>query len=289
MKDDNPKTEVFKTQQASENTTKIIKKLLLSVGFRRDRSYILETTDISFARVGLDSLNREVILVNPKDISTANEFCSNTAILAHELGHIFGRHLIDSVITSRHELDADYYSGFVTRKLKECSDISVVKAPFKEFIEDAQHPAFSVREKEIEQGWNDASPSALVAIKLPSKGIAKFVKKDSLADLFLTVTKITPPVNRNDLKFRVIMSIKSQEKFLSQEEIFSSIKKVRYYLHHTMDKNPIPWFYAYKTVKKGINNIDFSHTILVWGDFPIKAKIFFTDGSTLKIKKVFHL
>lgn len=269
---------IFTTKEPSDKALALVNNLFAFTGSVQ-KINIKESNDIDYARVGLDDRNVETILINPVDMEK-NDNCSKIAILSHEVGHIVNGHLFKE-ITPELELAADYYSGFLSRRLKfgECSErLSNITEAFKLFGEgDGVHSAFDVRIEQVERGWEKADER----FTFPGSKIDII----NSVDLFLGVSA-NKNEERPDLHYKVIMSIKPSLEDLSQETVYSSIKKVKYTLHYTMRRNAILRYLhipSFKIIKDKYKKKDFYHIIQVWGSFPIKAKVYFKGGK----KRVF--
>lgn len=121
--------------------------------------YLTEDSDNCFATI-LKGGNR-ILIVNPLflndvNLKTGNKW-SAISIISHEIGHHisgFGRH--SNAIEG--ELDADYWSGFILKKLgaQETDAIKCMQVYAKD-EESITHPKKSARISMIKNGWDDAA------------------------------------------------------------------------------------------------------------------------------------
>jgi len=88
----------------------------------------------------------------------ANTKWASISVLAHEMGHHYRNHVIDSRgSTPPKEIEADYFSGYVMAKLgasreEAVQGMAIIASPRA----SASHPAKNDRLAAIERGWNYA-------------------------------------------------------------------------------------------------------------------------------------
>jgi hypothetical protein len=124
-------------------------------------------------RAGVDSARavivdgQSAILYNPEffeEIATdAGTDWAAVSVLAHELGHHHYGHVREGVrgyptsVSRRHELEADYFSGYVLAKLGTTrEEAEAAQRTYFDEHATATHPASPQRLRAIAAGWADA-------------------------------------------------------------------------------------------------------------------------------------
>ena len=126
---------------------------------------------------------REAVVYNPGFLDTINDRAGTpwaaVSVIAHELGHHFYGHSHEPVeslppnVLHEHELEADYFSGFVLERMgASLDDAEAAQEAFFMKKGTATHPSSDRRLAAISAGWkdaaNDVSPVADPAARLAS-------------------------------------------------------------------------------------------------------------------------
>jgi hypothetical protein len=270
---------------------KLVELIKYHVGSSRLRTSTFETTGVPVAKVGVHGSNNDiVILVNPTKINKNSEDLFSKAILAHELGHVSLAHLLSSKITKEYELDADYWSGFASRRCQFTEKPNLVAEAFRLFREDETHGNFDQRREQVLEGWNDAGPSKFAGA-IDEEAIAKAHFRLNINAGLRSDADIS--ASRPDLEWRVVLSIQPVDSSIyNLSETALGIKKVRYDLDESMRAQYLQWLGitlpTYKIIRYSKDNPLFQHFLLVWGGFPVTATIYFNNGSqvTLPSKEI---
>lgn len=282
------KERVYNIKDPSDEVTKIVDTLKVAAGMSRPL-YVYETEEVGIARVGIADKSL-IVLVNPKKLQWGNkDTCGNFAILAHELGHIINSHMTLDKIWTDEELQADFYAGFASRKF--CPNLNTATKPFEGLSELDPHGTFARRSEEIKRGRADAEK--FWSFTPPKASGPALHADESPVGFDITVKKRLPEElknNRPDLKYRVIFSIKPKDFKVNPDSMAKAIEKVRYKLHWTMRKSGIPLLPTWSTVyNTGNKNPLFKKSILVHGNFPTKATIFYKNGRKETAKNFFDV
>jgi len=154
-----------------------------------DEAPVLFKAGVDSARAVLID-GRSAILYNPdffeEIASDSGTDWAAVSVLAHELGHHHYGHVVEGVrgyptaVSRRHELEADYFSGYVLAKLG--TTLQEAQAAQRTYFDEhatSTHPASPERLVAIAAGWSDAqggrglaeAPAELVKSYAPAKGL----------------------------------------------------------------------------------------------------------------------
>ena len=106
--------------------------------------------------------NRRYIIYDNDFLENLDDYAgtrwASVSVLAHEMGHHYRNHVVDSRgSTPPKEIEADYFSGYVMEKLG--ATLQEAKAAMNRIASDrasSTHPAKADRLSAIERGWNYA-------------------------------------------------------------------------------------------------------------------------------------
>lgn len=106
--------------------------------------------------------NKRYIIYDNDFLENLDEYAqtkwASISVLAHEMGHHYRNHVIDSRgSTPAKEIEADYFSGYVMEKLG--ADLNEARAAMNQIASpqaSSTHPAKNDRLTAITQGWNYA-------------------------------------------------------------------------------------------------------------------------------------
>jgi hypothetical protein len=118
--------------------------------------------------------NRRYIVYDNNFLENLDDYAgtrwASVSVLAHEMGHHYRNHVVDSRgSTPPKELEADYFSGYVMEKLGATLDEA--KAAMNRIASDrgsSTHPARADRLNAIERGWNYARGNTTNTDNIPA-------------------------------------------------------------------------------------------------------------------------
>jgi len=118
--------------------------------------------------------NRRYIVYDNNFLENLDDYAgtkwASISVLAHEMGHHYRNHVVDSRgSTPPKELEADYFSGYVMEKLG--ASLVEAKAAMNKIASDrasSTHPGKADRLNAIEQGWNYARGNTTSTTNIPA-------------------------------------------------------------------------------------------------------------------------
>ena len=118
--------------------------------------------------------NRRYIVYDNNFLETLDDYAgtkwASISVLAHEMGHHYRNHVVDSRgSTPPKELEADYFSGYVMEKLG--ASLQEAKAAMNRIASErasSTHPAKADRLSAIERGWNYARGNTTTSDNTPA-------------------------------------------------------------------------------------------------------------------------
>jgi len=268
----------------SDPLEKLIANMITFSGFKGDRINIYDSDFVDTPITGVDSLGFVTIMVNEKKTGDHPSWYL-LSMLAHELGHVYRRHIyLADCVSKPHELQADYYAGFFAHRAG-CPLVDSVMAAYTTVTADEDHPDANIRKDSVQLGWNDAAlPFRLngadsLAFISQKKFADKFRK---YADLFVTVTPYRKFLKKEVL-YNVTFHLTSKDPGVSVDSIVSHIDIVSYLFDTETFEKPL-------VGSVNINKDNYGYKLTgIWGEFPLKCVIYFKDDSVLPIVKEFKL
>ena len=152
-----------------EDAVRILKLVLAAGGFAgmEDRITIRESEELQGAVASIQKHERLIIYGKAwmRSVAAKADTCwSNMAIFAHEVAHHMRLHMDipndDRAINHKVELEADYQSGFILRRMGAA--LVDAQSVYRTFGEAAtgRHPARAARVEAVTSGWKDGGGSA---------------------------------------------------------------------------------------------------------------------------------
>jgi len=260
----------YECTSVSKGIERLLVRMINFSGFKNDQVNIYSSDEVEWAVTGLDTNDFVCIIVNENDVAKSEELV--TSVLAHELGHIYRRHVyMASDLNAAKEFQADYYSGFWSSRAKRSEANAIL--PLNEVEQDAVHPAPALRIDTLKQGFVDANQPFDTSHSFAPDN----VRYKEVLDLFMAVNAY----KNNADKFMVSFQLVSKDPSIPNDAVVSKIEKVSYVLHETF-KHPF-------VTSFNPNKDNFKYNIIVWGSFAVIALVYFKDGSILPIIKSFTL
>jgi hypothetical protein len=266
---------------ASTSNEKLVSRMVAYSGFD-DRINVKESQSVESAVIGLDTANEVTIIVNTS-LFKNNPNGIKLAILSHEIGHLFKRHLSEKkrIPFKKKELGADVYSGFWCQR----ASVKLIwpLQALNDFPEDTMYPPKKERMDSVNSGYKlagtpfeiDAWTGNLPDSVLFAKFLSLFVAVTPYKNKFFSLVKYSG-------KFNVNFHLTSTDVMIPIDTIIRRIKYVEYTIDSSFGQ---PVFKS-----DNPNNDNFGYLLTkVYGEFPISAKVYFRDNSTSSIVKSFTL
>ncbi|MFM9938272.1 MAG: NADase-type glycan-binding domain-containing protein [Hyphomicrobiaceae bacterium] len=159
-------------------------KILSAVGLNwiSDRIQLRASADTANAEAGITPNGQRFIFYNATFMQKLKQKTTDqwtqVSILAHEVGHHLAFHTEIAGNDHKFELEADYFSGFVMRRLGATLDQAhaAIRAISPQ-VATASHPGLDQRLQIITIGWTDGgsqgAPRGLKPSDVPPPGVAK--------------------------------------------------------------------------------------------------------------------
>lgn len=159
----NNKEYITKKAQAGDNSglVEVVTAIISKLGFDVPINvYIAAGEDNCFATIGEGGerlIIADQLFLNVVNNKSGTQWAA-ISIIAHEIGHHIAGFSKTVSQSSASELDADYWSGYVLKKLGASKEASAKCIMFFGTESDtASHPNKHKRISAIQQGWDDAS------------------------------------------------------------------------------------------------------------------------------------
>jgi hypothetical protein len=121
--------------------------------------FLIQADSVDNAMAGYTIEGKPVLKFNLHFLGFANFICNTpdatVSIVAHEMGHIYCKHRHKGV-PQQEELEADYFSGFVMRRLnRPLSGATIALERLVSETASSTHPKKSERIAAVTAGWNN--------------------------------------------------------------------------------------------------------------------------------------
>lgn len=269
----------YQGSPASPAIEKLVARMIGYTGFD-DRINVFKSRSIESAVIGLNEQDQVTLLVNEQFLGSDPK-SPRFSFLAHELGHLFRRHLFEKkdLPIRQKELSADVFSGFWGQRAGIRLDD--MTSQLDDIRSDTIYPSVQERKDSVGSGYRwAAKPFRAENWLTTDKSAAKY---EECLSVFVTVT----PSARwwgffGDNMFRVIVHLTSTNINIPIANVVKEIRHVTYDVDSTF-KHP-----SFISTNPNDDNFGYMFTSVTQA-FPIFAIIRFKDTSVLSIEKKFTL
>jgi hypothetical protein len=158
-------THIRRSFQSDAEAREVFTRILNAAGLAgmQDRIIIRASAETDNAEAAIEKDERLIFynaVFMEKLRTGSNDYWSQIAVLAHELGHHIRLHTIIDGRNHEFELEADYQAGFIMRRLG--ASLDQAQQLFRQIgTEEATqtHPAKAQRLQAVTLGWKDGAPA----------------------------------------------------------------------------------------------------------------------------------